>query len=248
MDRSPNGTHHRAAAAPPPRVLYLASALGAFVLGLGDYFRNEYASTTMRMGEFLTSHFHVGGEPMVFAFVLLMILAVIGCWVYQPPTKVDAFARGLSVLSLLSLASPATGPQSLSGKDAASPGGPGGSLLGIEEAFADAPVAYGSMTLRFVAEDGRAPVAREVVTLRAASTAQLLGRERLMTDSVRIERPLGRYLVEIEAPGFQRVQAALEIGSRPACRTISLRRSAVPIAVQRFYAPAVLHSQVRSTR
>ncbi len=94
--------------------IYFAGLIGAvvslfscLVLGKGGTIQN----TTERLGDalFIAKTSYAALRFCVMLFVILF--GYIICWIYTPSNKVDAFIRGCSVLSLLSL-SPNTGKDS----------------------------------------------------------------------------------------------------------------------------------------
>ena len=85
-----------------PWKLYLAAAIGAFLLGLSDYFRNGSASTVMVLHNGLVAP--VAGFSLVPAILFATpFLGVVAAWIYRPSSERDAFALGFAVFSLFAL-------------------------------------------------------------------------------------------------------------------------------------------------
>ena len=85
-----------------PWKLYLAAAIGAFLLGLSDYFRNGSDSTVMVLNNGLVAP--VAGLSLVPVILLATpFLGVIAAWIYRPSSERDAFALGFAVFSLFAL-------------------------------------------------------------------------------------------------------------------------------------------------
>ena len=91
----------------PNYQMYLAGGLGALFLGFGDLLNNDTAATVLKIGAMIKRHVYPGIESGgSIGLCLLVLFGVCVCWIYQPKTRIDAFARGLSVFALLTVATP----------------------------------------------------------------------------------------------------------------------------------------------
>lgn len=77
----------------------LAGGIGAFVASITDMFTNQGESGIAE----LTKRIHLGSEGV--ALLLLVVLGVAICWVFRPATKLDGFARGLAILTIIGISS-----------------------------------------------------------------------------------------------------------------------------------------------
>ena len=257
----PNAAVTHAAAGERFWVLFCAAAFGAFCLGLGDLLNNSNAATVLKLGEIVRQYLWPGLESSgLLALLLLVFLGGTICWLHEPKTRVDAFARGFSVFALLAVTTPyqaptadlgnpeaglgggnpVTAPAGLS--DSASLGHPlllmasvvpavQGGARGQVALAADRAVATARVHL--FEEDGRTPVEGALVTLRDVSSAQVLGSETLSSHVAQIKKPTGTYVVEIEKDGYQRVQFRLALRGDHAW-AVKLAPSKVPLNLQRL--------------
>ncbi|MDH5366694.1 MAG: hypothetical protein OEW67_06890 [Cyclobacteriaceae bacterium] len=77
----------------------LAGGIGAFIASIADMFTNQGESGVAE----LTKRIHLGSEGL--ALLLLVVLGVAICWVVRPATKLDGFARGLAILTIIGISS-----------------------------------------------------------------------------------------------------------------------------------------------
>ncbi|MEE8524892.1 MAG: hypothetical protein V3T72_13240, partial [Thermoanaerobaculia bacterium] len=99
-------------------VIYAAAAFGAFCLGLTDLLKNDDRAIVLELGQRIREMFVPGFENV--GLLSLFILIGLGtgmCWLFQPPTRLDAFARGFSVFAILAVATPGTDPPQLDAMD-----------------------------------------------------------------------------------------------------------------------------------
>ncbi len=238
---SPVGGHSEGRHPPrreKPVALYVAAALGAFFLTAGDLFTNGYAATTLKIAEVIKQHVYAGFDEAVFIIPALMLLACCLCWVYQPRTRVDAFGRGFALFAVLSVAAPY---QSTSqGADITSHpsgGNPSGSVLGIGAAVAaeHSSQRY-TATLNISFQEANEPPKDAQLIIRDPKTGKILGREDI-EGPVKITAPGGTYEVEIEAKGYRRTEARVEILEEPQSYNIRVEKTFVPLTIQRLWAP-----------
>lgn len=120
----PNAAMTHAAAGERFWVLFCASAFGAFCLGLGDLLNNSNAATVLKLGEIVRQYLWPGLESSgLLALLLLVFLGGTICWLHEPKTRVDAFARGFSVFALLAVTTPYQAPTADLGNPEAGLGG-----------------------------------------------------------------------------------------------------------------------------
>lgn len=99
-------------------VLLLCSALGAFVVGFVDLMNHGDQSTTMKIAEVIRNYIYSPvGRGGIYALLVLVILGSGSCVIYSPKSKLDAFARGLAVMTLLNTSTPTYTEKGLSGSE-----------------------------------------------------------------------------------------------------------------------------------
>lgn len=77
----------------------LAGGIGAFIAGFTDLFTNQGSSGVAELSRKIA----LGGDSI--SLLLLVALGVGICWVFRPATKLDGFARGLAILTLIGITS-----------------------------------------------------------------------------------------------------------------------------------------------
>ena len=226
-----------------PSVLHAASAGGAILVSIGDLMRNDYAATTIKMGQVLREHIFPAMDIGVPAALTVVALAgLFLSWVYEPQSRVDAFARGFSVFAMLTVATPydVVTPQtpvsgSPSSPEARPPRATSGPIAAVQDQ--DPPVATVDLFLRY---DNSPLPPSTVVTLRDPTTARILSRDTPAAGMIRISRTPGDYVLEIEAPGHRRARVHLQLATGPAqAFLVELNESILPLGIQRLLPAAI---------
>lgn len=258
-------------------VLYCAAAFGAFCLGLGDLLNNQSAPTVLKLGEIVRQHLwpsltDSGGV----ALLVLVLLGAGVCWLQQPTTRIDAFARGFSVFAILAVTTPhpapttgladpspdakAPNPVTAPGLTGYAPGAPGprhGSTVlaatwGTARA-SDVRLTAGrsaAATVWLFEEGGTTAVKGALVTLRDRVTARVIGSDTVDNNRVEIRKEPGKYWVEVEKDGYQRIRFELNLNSgQPQELEVEVPTSRVPLNLQRLgSAEKVLAKKVTTRR
>ncbi|MDQ3565625.1 MAG: tetratricopeptide repeat protein [Pseudomonadota bacterium] len=226
---------------------YLAAAFGAFCLGFGDLMKNGKTATVMQISEVIREHLVPGfGAGALVALIILVMLGIGYCWIQGPSTLTDAFNRGFSVFAILAVA--ASSPEL--------PQGLGGALNTSRELVpsensvlrsANAQPQANALS-RLSAE----PLGQVVIvlpalkklevppvwtaTLRNAETGEIVGVEQAQTSKLTIEKPQGRYLLEVDVPGYRRIQSDLIVKEGQIdAYAVTLTESWQPLTLQRLY-------------
>ena len=240
----------------------VAGACGGMFLGLADIIRNQEAAVVKRFGEVL--------GPLVssvtvtdYAILGLLVLACLGyvlCWIYEPHTKTDAFARGLAVVALLNL-TPNLSPES------SAPHGivqPNEVEMAVEKAT---PIEAVVFPTRFLQDRPQPPCPlrpmeargdtvivklrhkgtqnliekQALITVRDLDTAHILCRYRAETPLIRLDQPDLAELddivrVEVEVPGYRRIKFDLSPEKQYAqAYQVDLTPSIVPMGIQQLF-------------
>jgi hypothetical protein len=216
-----------------PWKLYLAAAIGAFLLGLSDYFRNGSDSTVMVLNNGLVAP--VAGLSLVPVILLATpFLGVIAAWIYRPSSERDAFALGFAVFSLFALGPedrPAGNVETI--QVSTTPVETGSLLVGT--ALAARVSSQASSTTILLAYEG-APPSNTEISVRNLTKGQWLGSFQVQDRLELVGDPGDRVELAIEAPGYERtgIELTLDAGTY----TVELKESGTPLFVQRL-TPAV---------
>jgi hypothetical protein len=88
--------------------ILLAGVTGTFILLMADLCTEN--PTIYKAGSLLSKHLDIGqhddGSINYSLLLIVLLMGLIICWIYEPKTKVDAFIRGMSIFAVLSLAPP----------------------------------------------------------------------------------------------------------------------------------------------
>lgn len=224
-----------------PLGIYISAALGALFLGIGDLLNNKTAATVLKLSETIRQNLYPQLESGgLVALALLVIFGASVCWVQQPRTRVDAFARGFSVFALMAVTAPynptSTG---LSHSPAAPHPNTGGisNLFGISAAYADNDTPSTPVEITLAPRKTSALPSDTQIILRELDTGKIIGTSQIKSSKFTINQPSGRYLLEVEAHGFRRTSAELQVGGANKQINVPIEDSAIPLNLQRLYAP-----------
>jgi hypothetical protein len=227
-----------------PTGIYISAALGALFLGVGDLLNNQNAATVLKLSETIRVNLYPNLESGgLVALILLVIFGAGVCWVQQPLTRVDAFARGFSVFALMAVTAPyrpategITHPINLPHIQGSISG-----LLGISIALAEIDVQTNSVDIVIQPPKSNTLPADTQVTLRELDTGRIVGASHAGSGKLTINQPIGRYLMEVEARGYRRTSTELQIAKENKAINIPIENSIIPLSVQRLYAPERLN-------
>src|SRR5437588_1920285 len=223
----------------------LSAAIGAVISIMGDLIQKQDASATLKLSAILARDVMPRITPLV-VVCFLVVLAVAVAFIFKANTGKDAFYRGLSVISLLMLATPYQLPQTL---PQGAPGVRVGMLRGVDvSAGVPGPgvnvmpanlaqvsgLVFTPVHVRLETSDHR-PVSNVTAILIDPSTSQILGSLRREGDeSTFFTRP-GAYLLRVEAPGYLIVTYNLRVeNAHRNFARIALEATWVPIFLQRL--------------
>jgi len=247
--------------------LYFAAAIGALCLGFGDLLNNDHAATVLKMAEIFRKYIYPGLQSGgIWALVLLVFLGGFVCWLHKPQTRVDAFARGFSVFALLAVTTPYQGvpgglnspPQKISHSpmslfqtdNAYAQGGEANKDKLPEGSASQSDSNQGDQTgvVRVFIEPAQIEtVSGATVTVRDATSAEILARARIVGEHFTVTKPVGEYTVEVESPGFRIIVFDLSISDQTKAYNLPMRKSRIPISLQRLVAPETGKLVERST-
>jgi hypothetical protein len=217
------------------RSLYIAAMGGALLLATADFVNNQETSVVMKTGDLMLRDF--GYRTPLIMFLITAIGGFL-CWIYRPRNRVDAFVRGASVLTILTLATPyKQAPLSASIRDL--PERVTFSEFMIYTDRTVSQISQDAVLVRIRTSDGDIQRFDALVTLRDES-GSIVAREQVRAAEFRLAQPAGLYALEIEASGYRRTRSDIEIPGRirPRVYEIIIDRSDIPLTVQRLYPPA----------
>ncbi len=221
-------------------VIYVSAALGAFFLGIGDLLNNSGAATVVKLSEVIRQNIYPQmGSGGLGALLLLGFFGAAGCWIHQPKTRIDAFARGFSVFAIMAVTAPYSPPptglnhsfDNRAGAIAIS------SIFGIAPAYADETARKYPLEITLVTGSGSVLPSDTRVILREYDTGRIVGSSNVVSSRFTISQPKGIYLVEVEASGMRRTSAKIRIEEVNKGVSVHLDDSRVPLGIQRLYSP-----------
>ena len=233
------------------RQAYMAAAFGAFFLGFGDLLKNDKHATVLKMSEVIKQHLFPGfGAGALVALLLFVLFGVIVCWIHGPHTKVDAFGRGLSVFALFAVASPSGILETPRVSGDVRSVQIGSVLLWPQAAYAqsssvtdideywETPTMQGEVVIVLPDLKSQNSLTDTIVTVRDTDTAAIRSLEKVFGSKFKIKQPVGEYLIEVETPGYKRVEVTIEIRDSIAAFNLPLEETRVPLSIQRLVGPS----------
>jgi hypothetical protein len=210
-----------------------SSAVGAGAAVLADLTQKNEASALLKIGEVV--------GPTWLAALVVVVLAVAVCFIFECATPRRAFYTGASVLTILMATVPYKVPPSINtNPDKVVTAAPRqtGWLPGPAVAYAQArtaavpPVA---LRVNLTADDGQ-PVSRALLTLRDPESDVIVARSSLGGASFDLYPAPGRYALVVEVPGYAITRRAVDLrAGHPLQLDIRLAADAIPLPLQRLY-------------
>ncbi len=206
---------------------YVAAGIGAFLLGVGDYTRHDTQSTVIALSKAL------GMEFALALFLLAPVLGIVAAWIYKPGTERDAFALGLAVFSLFSLAPEPQKSVGVTKEFNTAPPSIETSFRLVPTAFADQHVTQaGNATVKLQFEG--TPPPETTVSVRNLTQGKDLG-VLTIEDSLKLfGRPGDRIELDFEAAGHQRTKVEVPLGDTGGDYEVQLQQNTTPLFWQRL--------------
>ena len=231
----------------------LASGLGAFVVGLLDLIQNEESSVVVKIADQVRERLYpTAPDYALWALILLTLIGLCLAWVHQPRTRVDGFARGLSVLALLGVVAPNNQPfddpaNSVRHDQTISrPASTGSWFSVLPHAWAQDPdqeTPELSPSMQVEGQSGTATIhlrgvkkdSAVLVTIRDLETAKKVSVRRFRGASFTLEKPPGSsYLIEVEAQGYRRTSSQLDIPEGTQEYSLGIEETKIPLSILRL--------------
>lgn len=249
------------------REVYGPALVGGIFLCIADLMQSDRQGQIFKVGGMVKRNFlnGFGLEEGSAGVLLILLLGVLLCWVWRPKTPSDSFAKGASVFAVLAALVPAnklpgtpvssyTLPDERSAAVARSGSGTSAwemlaSIAGaIPSARAETviplrPIAKAKITLSPAANVPGEEFARQIqesgvnVWLTDAD-GNPVAYQRITQPQFTVTKPAGKYLMEVEMDGYQRLRVPITLENEP--RAYDLRvgeKTRVPIGIQRLYGP-----------
>jgi hypothetical protein len=227
---------------------YLAGAGAGALTSILDLLKDANQGTIARVGSMLkealfpTVSLFLG--PAFWGIVLVVLVSLFVCWVFEVTSRLDGFLRGCTVLAAFSIGAPS--PIINKQVSDLSPSivvRQAGTLpLSITNAFAQAPSPEGKpgsstgevyIVLDHLKEVKPRP--DSTVTVRSSPSHSAIAIFRIVDNTARILQPYGQYMVEVETPGFANITFDLTIDQLLAAYSVTAQPSSVPLALQKLF-------------
>jgi hypothetical protein len=242
----------------------LAGCAGGFIAALIDTIKNTNASTVTRLTQVVQENLLPGShmEP-IWSLVFIACLGSILCWIYLPKNMADAFARGISIMAVLNVTSPAIPPKpsqdsaietisSDSNKTVSKLDNDinemGTLSLVFDFFFQAAHADTSSSTISILTPESYIYLKgitqsdldspNSSVIIREANSSKVVAYETIDKNILAIRKPSGKYIVEVNIPNYRRVQFTIGLDAlMPASAyAITLKKSLIPIGAQMLFA------------
>jgi hypothetical protein len=236
---------------------YLAGGGAGALTSLLDFFKDWDNGTVARVASALGQHLFGGTNlyltPTFWAIVLIFVVSVFVCWVFEVRSRFDGFLRGCTVLAAFSIGAPnpVINQQFIPSRN------PNLSLASATQlaeppAMISSAIAQNSLPLstptgeayvRLGHLQGKTSVPESTVTIRDDSSRRI---EIFKTtdDTIKVVQPYGNYLIEVQTPGFADIDFELTVDQPVSGNRVTAQRSSVPLAIQRLVTAARVEATV----
>ena len=217
---------------PPPAAddvwkVYLTAAIGAFFLGISDYFRHSTQSTVVEVAAALHS------EQVWLFFLLTPVLGFLAAWIYRPGTQRDAFALGFAVFSIFALVPQQQDNRAITDKIGVSAPEVHTGLSVSTSAFAQepgAPTASANVVLQY---EGNPPPEAKVSVTNVTDGTQL-GTFTIRDTVKLVGKPGDQIKLNFEAAGHQRTQVVVPLAALARDYKVQMKETSTPLFLQRL--------------
>lgn len=227
---------------------YVAGAGGGAITSVIELCKDTNNATVVRLGGVLGKFFLTGGNvylsPTSWAIIMIILVSVFMCWIYQVTSPIDGFTRGCAVLAAFSIAAP-NPPLQNQVTPAANPNisslyGPShvaefptfvSSALAQSSAQNTAPM--GEAYIRLTHLQAVTPMPESTVTIRDDSS-QRIAIFKITDNTIRITQPYGDYLISVQTPGYSDIDFELRIDQSVSANKVSAPQSSVPLVIQKL--------------
>lgn len=235
------GKAHRSRKKEADLSLYLAALGGALVQAIVDKAFNDSQSVMARVGDKLLTDVMPSAFTRWFIAVIIMaIIATFLCWIFKPKNLKTAFYGGFSILAVLTVGFPiqvknsvaAPNPQTSSSQQLEVKG----LIWRVNDNILPWRYQVGTSIVEVSPKDEGRNISVMVITLRDIERQSIVAQQRFGGSKFNIDQPIGKYIVEIESPGYRITKSVIEVGPEPKRYRIAVDTSDVPISIQRLWA------------
>ncbi len=225
---------------------YVAGAGAAALTSLFDFIKDQNNGTVARVGSVIKKLAPQSDLIMSTDFWAIVIVILVGlflCWIYQVSSKVDAFVRGCGVLVAFSLGapSPILNPQhtdSLSGYSSSLAPRSSISLSAFAQSELPPAKQIGSAYIVLVHIRDISPIPESIVTVEDYASRERIAIFSTQVSRIEITQPYGSYFVKLDTPGFASAYFELQINSEISAYDVTVSTNRVPVTLQKLLPPA----------
>jgi len=230
---------------------YAAGAGGGAMAAILDFFRDWNNGTVARVASVLGQHLFGGINLLLssgfWAIILIVMVSLFVCWIYEVTSRLDGFLRGCSVVAAFSIGapspiinqqlSPATNPSALLVPGNAQVAALGGIIsAATAQETSQSNAATGQTYVRLVNLRDVSPIPESTVTILTESFERV-SLYTVAGNIIKIAQLYGAYFVEVQTPGFATIEFPLKINDPVSAIKVSAPESSVPTVLQRLLTP-----------
>ena len=197
-----------------------AGGVGGFTAVLTDLIQKEQASAILEISERVSK---VVVIPPWVVLILIPVLSVLLCYIFEVETRTRAFYTGASILSLLMTSVPYEIPAPLAEGGLSGVGGV------VYAADSGSRAIQGEIR---ITQAGGGEI-KEVMVVTVWKGKEKMGQERTKTGRLRFGLPPGTYRIEAQAKGFGTVEREFKVGGDSWKLVLEMKPSKVPDFIQR---------------
>jgi hypothetical protein len=227
---------------------YLAGAGSGALTAILDFIKDWNNGTVARVASGLGQHLFAGTNlylsPAFWAIVMIIIVSLFVCWVFEVTSRLDGFLRGCTVMAAFSIgapnalidqqANPIRNPNIALSINAARLAGFSTIISpAIAQSSSLRGAAVGEAYVRLAHLQKIVPVPESTVTVRD-DASRIISLFKITDDTIKIVQPYGNYLVEVQTPGFADIDFELKIDEPVSGNKVNARRSSLPLVIQKL--------------
>jgi hypothetical protein len=233
---------------------YVAGAGAGLLTSALDIVKNPTSGTVIRVGDSLQHGLlkdaNVFLGPNFWAIVMLVAISAFVCWIFEVTSRLDGFLRGCTVLAAFSIGAP--DPIINSQRD----------QTRIESGSINTPATHSQFPILLtpafaqLSSDKNNPttmvgnsfiilnhlkplknIPESIVTVQDATSFQRISIFKTSSYRFELTFPYGKYLTQVDTPGFSSIIFELTIDSPIAAYDVTAPTSSIPLAIQKLGQP-----------
>jgi hypothetical protein len=171
------------------------------------------------------------------AIIVILLVSIFACWVYEVTSRLDGFLRGCSILAAFSVGSPNPIINSQFDQAQSRPTQSQSSLEFIRSAFAqgaDSPITQvGDAFIILTHLKSASPSPMSIITVDDSGGARIAA-YRISGYRFRVTQPFGTYTVNVSTPGYASIIFKLTIDDSTVAFDVSAPKSSLPLGLQKL--------------